>query len=249
MTNERQRKHLEIQRELLNQEFSLAELEFERHRRLADKKVISIAEYQQQHAIFLNKQHPIKQIESSLMNNESNMISKKKEVSELTYQINEEKYKFKLALQSMISEIEQCKLKYILTAPQSGILVYAGIIQNNQFIENGMTVFYINPGNTEYFGEINIPQYNLGKVNKGQHVLIKLHSYPFQQYGTIEGEISQLNYVPIQDSIFFSKVRLNTKKLHHQIQLRTGLNGTAEIITEDISLLSRLYRNFFKIMN
>lgn len=243
-----QRQQLEAQRELQKQEYALAEQEFERHRRLADKKVISQAEYQRQQAVFLSKQHPLQQSESALMNNDAGRLAKQKELTDLDNQIGEEKSRFVQALHSLISEIEQWKLRYILTAPQAGTLVYAGIIQDNQYIESGREIFYINPGNTNYFGEISIPQYNLGKVGQGQRVLIKLHSYPFEQFGTIEGEISQLNHVPVQDSVFLSRVRLDIRHANPEIHLRTGLTGTAEIITEDVSLLARIYHNIIKVL-
>lgn len=238
-----QRQQLESQRELQQQEYALAEQQFQRYSNLADKKVISTAEYQQQQAAFLAKKYPLHQTESALMTNDASRLAKQKELTDLDNQILEERSRFVQALHSLISEIEQWQLRYILTAPQAGQIVFSGNLQHNQYIESGRELFAINPGNTDYFGEISVPQYNLGKVSQGQRVLVKLHSYPFEQYGIIEGQINQFNHVPVRDSVFLSRVRLDMQRANPKIQLRTGLNGTAEIITEDRSLLARIYQN------
>ncbi|MFC7525725.1 HlyD family secretion protein [Parapedobacter sp. GCM10030251] len=238
-----QRTQLEYQRKLQEREYALAEGEFKRYEELAERKVISPAEFQQQRAALLAKQHPLQQTQSTMLASEATLTAKMKELADLDNQIGEEKSKFIQALNSFISESEQWKNRYVLTSPQSGTVVYAGIIQQNQHIDAGQEVFYVNPGSTDFFGELNVPQYNMGKVHVGQEVLVKLNSYPFEEFGVLKGEIGQINKVPHQDSIFLSRVDLLTMSGNQRIQLTTGLTGSAEIITEDASLLQRLSRN------
>jgi HlyD family secretion protein len=172
-----------------------------------------------------------------------------KELTDLENQIREEKSNFMQALNSLISEIDRWKSQYILSAPLSGAIVFAGVIQENQHINIGQEIFYLNPGSTDFFGEISIPQYNMGKVKEGQKVLIKLNSYPFQEYGVLNGEIKYVNSVPVNDSIFHSQVLLQSANLHKSIILKPGMRGSAEIITQDMSLLSRFYRNMNLIVD
>src|SRR5690606_23359592 len=156
-------------------------------------------------------------------NNESSKNGKLRELEELENQIGEGKAGFMQALNSMISEVDSWKSRHLVTASQSGTVVFAGVIQENQFIEAGKELFYINPGSGDFFGEINIPQYNMGKVKSGQKVLVKLDSYPFEEFGAIEGQISHFSHVPVRDSIFISKVNLDRNSANSQIFLRTGL--------------------------
>src|SRR5690606_5289309 len=124
------------------------------------------------------------------------------------------------------------------------------IVQPNQHIDAGQELFYINPGSTDFFGEVNVPQYNMGKVKVGQKVLIKLASYPFEEYGVLHGRIGQLNRVPFRDSVFLSRVDIEPPPpQQHAIHPAPGMVGTAEIITEDASLLQRLMRNIRLIIN
>ncbi|PPL03158.1 HlyD family secretion protein [Parapedobacter indicus] len=240
---ELQKEQLGRQQELQEEEFALAEKEFNRYKELADRKIISPSEYQRQQALLLTKKHPLQQIASALLDNDVRRTAKMRELSDLDNQIAEEKLKFAQALNSLVSEMEEWKKQHVLTAPQAGTLVYAGIIQRNQYVDAGQEMFYVNPGSSEFFGEINVPQYNMGKIRIGQQVLIKLDSYPFEEYGVLRGRIAQLNRVPYRDSVFLSRVDVLPSKTLGIFELTTGMVGTAEIITEDVSLLQRLVRN------
>ena len=78
--------------------------------------------------------------------------------------------------------------------------------------------------------------------------LLKLDSYPFEEYGVLEGEVTKLSKVPYRDSVFLSLVQLDSIAPQRNILLTTGMQGTAEIITEDASLLQRLLRNINKVL-
>lgn len=244
-----QRKHLFLQQELQEKEYALAKQEFQRYTQLVEKKAISIAEYEQQQTLFLSKQYPLQQTQSALLANEASYTLKIKETADLDNQITEEKFRFMQALNSLISDAEQWKKQYVLTAPQGGKAVYAGIVQENQHVTIGQEIIYVNPGSTDFFGEITVPQYNMGKLRTGQKVQIKLNSYPFEEYGIVYGHIERISKVPQQDSIFTAKVFIGSIAEEKNIQLNTGLLGSADIITEDASLLARLYRNVNKVMN
>ncbi|MGV3761922.1 HlyD family secretion protein [Parapedobacter sp.] len=239
----RQRAQLVRQQELQRREYELAEQDFKRYETLAEKKMISPAEFQEAQAILLAKQHPLRQTESALLSNEASSTAKVKELADLDNQITEEKAKFMQALNSLISDAEQWTRQYVLMAWQTGTVSYAGIIQPGQYIEAGREVFYVNPGSTDFFGEVNVPQYNMGKVKKGLEVLVKLDGYPFEQYGVLRGTIGKMSSVPYRDSIFLSRVDLEPITPDRSIRLTIGMLGTAEIITEDASLLQRLLRN------
>jgi len=137
--------------------------------------------------------------------------------------------------------------KSILIAPQAGRVSFAGIIQENQALGISQEVFYIIPDNEEFYGEMVIPQDNMGKIKEGQQVLIKLKAYPFEEYGMIRGKISYITEVPFKGSFFMAKVDFNVKKtadLKKPIHLRQGMTADAEIITQDETFLQRLSSSF-----
>jgi len=83
-------------------------------------------------------------------------------------------------------------------------------------------------------------------------VLVKLRSYPFEEYGMLRGRISYIADVPYHDSIFISRVNFRSNKasdFKKPVHLKQGMLADAEIITEDATILQRLTRNIIKVMH
>jgi len=137
-------------------------------------------------------------------------------------------------------------VKYVITAPQAGKISFAGIFQQNQEFNTNQEIFYIIPGDEEFYGEMAIPQDNMGEIKEGQQVLIKLKAYPFQEYGMIRGKITYITEVPYKGNLFMAKVDFELKKspdLKKPVHLRLGLIADAEIITQDATILKRLSKS------
>ncbi|WP_419803523.1 HlyD family secretion protein [Mucilaginibacter sp.] len=247
----KQKSQLTTQKSLQQRDFKLAGEEYEMNKKLEQEKAETPAELRAAESKYLSKQAPLVQTDASLITSSSNYDAKQKEILELDNQMMEEKAKFIQALNSLISQAEDWKSKYVLSASQNGKLSFAGIVQQNQVLQAGQDVFYINPGNNNYLGEMAIPQANMGKVKENQEVLVKLRSYPFEEYGMIRGRISNINDVPYKDSVFLSKVNFNLKNttdLKRPVHLKQGMLADAEIVTEDATILQRITRNLFKLI-
>ena len=233
------------QKELLGQDLSLTQQTFNANDTLLRQKVISQFDYRNEKSKLISKQLSLPQINTSVVNNESQQNDKRKEVAELENQIIVQKNTFIQALHTLQSQIEAWQFKYLLEAPVSGTVSFAGFFQENQEIKTGQQLFYIIPPNTKYFVEMMIPQYNFGKVKEGQKVLLKFQAYPYQQYGSVEGTIEHINTLP-SDSGYLAKVILPKGLLTNYqkpLQYRHGLFAQAEIITENMRLLQRFYSN------
>lgn len=141
--------------------------------------------------------------------------------------------------------------KSLLIAPKAGRVVFASIVREDQVLDMNQEVFYIIPANEEFFGEMVIPQDNMGKIKEGQQVLIKLKAYPFEEYGMIGGKIKNIAEVPNKDGVFISTVDFKIKTssdLKKPIHLKLGMMADAEIVTQDATILQRISRSFFKIV-
>ncbi|NHA05815.1 HlyD family efflux transporter periplasmic adaptor subunit [Mucilaginibacter sp. HC2] len=247
-----QAQQLNQQKQIQQRSFVIADDDYQMHKKLEKEKVETPAELRQQESKYLAQKEPLVQTESALITANNNYAGKQKEILELENQIREEKAKFLQALNSLISQAEDWKSKYILTAAQSGKLSYAGIIQENQVLSIGQEVFNINPGNEAFFGQMAIPQDNMGKIKEGQEVLVKLKSYPFEEYGIIRGRISYIADVPYKDSVFVSRVDFKVRSasdMKKPIHLKQGMTANAEIITQDATILQRLGRSVTKLIN
>ena len=236
------------QKLIQEQDLLLSQKTFEANELLNKQNVISDFDYRTEKSRLLVKSMAIPQINSSIISNENSQNEKLKEMLELESSMHKEKLNFHQALKTFEFQLEDWKRKYTLIAPISGKVAFASLVQENQQLEIGQTVFFINPGNSEYYAEIVIPQANFGKVQIGQEVLLKFPSYPFQEYGSVKGRITFISDIPTEEG-YLSKVTL-PKALKttfgKTIQFRNGLQANAEIITKDMRLLERFYYNISK---
>lgn len=232
--------------ELQKQELELAEQEYERYKILADKKIISPLEIQRKEAALLLKRQSLPQIENTMISNRGNLLAKNRELSEINNQIFEEEKKFIQSLNSFISQAEDWKKQYVISSPSEGHVLFGDFLQENQFIKSGEPIFYVHTAKNDYFGEMLLPQVSSAKVKINQRVLIKVRSYPYQEYGYLIGEIDYISDIPLRDSVFLAKVSLLRTDQDSLIKLKPGIIADAEIITEDRSIFYRIWSNITK---
>jgi multidrug resistance efflux pump len=240
--------NLQEQRVLQEQDLILTQRTFESNQLLKKDSVISDFDYRIEQSKLINKKLTLPQIRSAVLNNESLQAEKEKEIMELKNTMSHQKLIFQQALSTFRSQLEDWKRKYILSAPVNGKVAYASFVQENQQVEPNTIICYINPNESLYYAEIIIPQTNFGKVSLGQPVLLKMESYPFQEYGFIRGVIEAINYIPNEKG-YLAKVTLPNGLIttyHKQVQYKEGLVANAEIITKDMRLLQRFYYNLVK---
>jgi multidrug efflux pump subunit AcrA (membrane-fusion protein) len=242
--------NLRQQQQIQARDLTLAEEDYAIQQRLAEQKVIAPLELKREESKAIARKLPYQQTASSLISNLTAQRAKDKEILELDRQIAEERDQFLQALTTLQSAVEGWKLRYVLTAPVAGKVVFSGIVQENQAVGLHQELCYIAPPNTDYFGELRVPQHNAGKVEEGQTVLIRFAGYPYQEYGAVRGRIATVSALPFRDSVFLAKVVLpNGLRTTYQKTLaqKTGMTATADIITNDTRLLEKLFYQLRKM--
>ena len=120
----------------------------------------------------------------------------------------------------------------------------------NQYINVGAKVASIIPTNdARIIGRIQIPSVGFGKVQVGQNVNIKLNGFPYMEFGVLKGKINSLSAVPEQIQTTNGNSIVYMAEVSFEEGLKTSYNkdlpmiqqmdGTAEVITEDMRLISR----------
>ena len=238
------------QKKLIEEDISLSEETFDVNKSLSDQKVISAVDYRNEKSKLISKQLSLPQINASIVSNGREQNEKRKEIMELENQILTQKNTFLQALQTIKSQVKAWQYKYVLKAPVSGTVFFTGFPQENQEMNAGQLLFYVQPANTTYFAEMLVPQYNFGKVKQGQTVLLKFQAYPFEQNGSVIGKIDYIKATPA-DSGFLAKVIFPNGLFTNygkQVQYRNGLIAQADIITQDTRLLERFYYSIIKTL-
>ncbi|QIP16718.1 HlyD family efflux transporter periplasmic adaptor subunit [Spirosoma aureum] len=236
--------NLQEQRQIQARDMTLAQEDYAIQQQLARDKVIALLELKREESKAIARKLPYQQTMSALINNLTAQRAKQKEILELAKQVAEERDKFLQTLNTLQSATDAWKLKYILTAPVTGRVFFAGILQENQSVGINQELFYVAPPNTTYFGELRIPQQNAGKVQIGQKVQIKFVGYPYQEYGIVHGRIATIADVSLKDSVFLAKVTLSNglrTSYGQKLAYKSGMAASAEVVTEDSRLLEKLF--------
>lgn len=173
-----------------------------------------------------------------------------KQLNELEFENNEKKRKITesiiLSLDNIKNNLYNWKQNYILEAPVAGELNYIENVTENQYVAGGTNLFTIVPTNHNYICNVHLPVQGYGKIQIGQTAWIKLHNYPYQEYGQLKGVVSEISIIPNQEK-YLVKIKLNEglkTTYNKKIEFKPEMVGTAEIITEDLRLIERLFYRF-----
>jgi hemolysin D len=79
-----------------------------------------------------------------------------------------------------------------LKAPQTGIVKDIATTSKGAVVQPGMVLLNLVPVGEQLLAEVQVKNEDVGFVQKGQLVRIKVAAYPFQKYGLIEGSIQNL---------------------------------------------------------
>ncbi len=83
------------------------------------------------------------------------------------------------------------------------------------------------------------------KLKKGMRVKIKLGGYPYTEYGILEGEVEDKEY--IEGKGFGVRIKLGNRLITNfgkRIEYYKGMSGTGEIIVREERLLDKFLKRF-----
>lgn len=239
---------LNEQSDVLKKELVLAKKQFGRDSILFRQGVLSSSDYEKSESSLLKKEYAYKETHTEL-------AAAKIKVEELNQKIldfeldyaNEKGEKQNILYETfdrLIAEIDIWKQKYVLITPIDGIVTFNKFWSENQNVREGEVVLTILPDTAGgVIGKINLSVKGAGKVKKGQKVNIKFANYPHMEFGMIRGEVTSISLVP--DKNFYSaEVKLTNglvTNYGNEINFQQEMPGLAEIITDDMSLLRRIF--------
>lgn len=235
------------QRNLAIKDLELTHKQFARDSQLLKTGVIAAAEYEKSQASLLSKRQ---MLENARLNLSSTAITiEKLKQSIIETRIDQENQTKKLKedfinrQSELVSNLSSWEKTFLLTAPSSGKLTYMNVWSDLQEVKSGDRLFTINPEKRgDIFAQITIPFEGAGKVKVGQRVTIKLDGYPYYEFGMVEGIIESISSGSMEKG-FPAVVSLPKGAITsygETLTLDRDLTGTAEVTTEDMSLLKRL---------
>jgi HlyD family secretion protein len=155
-------------------------------------------------------------------------------------------------LNALKTQISQWEETYVLKSPIAGKVTFFDFHSENQFVKSGEEVMTIVPGEEEnLFGKVTMNLHNSGKVRDGNRVLVHLQNYPSREFGMLVGTVKNMALVPKNNTYAIEVEFYNGLKttFNKTLEFRQELQGSAEIITEDLRLIERIFYQLVGIMN
>ena len=251
----RQLRNSQAQKELNKQELEFKQKDLSRSKTLFEKGVVSEQDYETKQLEFLQAERVYKNMASSISQlreaiSNSKNTSKGTEISS----IREEKTLLKKVIQSfnqLQKSMKDWELKYVLSSKMDGNVSFLNYWSENQTVNQGDLVFTIIPKeNTSFIAKLKTPAQNLGKVKVGQNVNIKLHNYPDYEFGVLKGHVTHISEISNKDGFYTIDVSLPKTLItsyNKEIEFKQEMQGVAEIITEDLRLIERVFYQFKKV--
>lgn len=173
----------------------------------------------------------------------------------------EEQEKLATAYNNFIQSINELrnsiriwKERYLVTASVSGRIEYLGFWSQKTFVSSAQELFSILPPDRGYFGEMYISALGVGKVKNGQVVNVKVHNFPYNEYGFVKGRVADISSLAgvaqsdAEPSTGTYRVRVEFPVAMHtnydkDLDVNYEATGVADIVVEKRRLIERLFDN------
>ena len=241
---------------LANRNLEVSATNYNRFQRLFNKGVISQVDLEKVEKDFLTEQRELQlltqQYKQLILDNK--VIQSKFQLTTNSYLKTKDYLEVNLLLsqQNLLNAIKKWEDTYLFKSPINGRLSYFEIWGEYQNIEVGEPIFSVIPDNQqELIGKCIIPIRNAGKLKKGQKVNLKLDNYPYQEWGVVRAKVGSVSQVPKGGNDPGYIVYLNMKDLKtsygKELEFHQELNGTAEILLQEVTLMERIFFQFHNI--
>jgi len=155
------------------------------------------------------------------------------------------------SVRSVQAKIADWESRYLLTAPMAGTVNMLAVWANEQLVSEGQQVIKIIPPVNAYYCQAVVPTAGSGKLALNQRVNIKLDNFPFTEYGSLTGKVESISLVPVNNNYIVTislpnGLASNYKKI---IPFKQEMQGSAEIITSNLSISDRIFSQLISILN
>lgn len=252
-------KNVTGQRNIAREQLVLSKQQFSRDSLLNKKGVISQEDLEQSRSKFLQTRLSLEDINSTLQETEIQITQMQESLLDTEHQYIEKKNTYETELRTyasqLLAEIQLWEQTYAFISPINGQVTFTSYWAENQNLSLGESVFNIVPDKSGLLmGKASMPMTRSGKVKPGQKVNIRFANFPDNEFGIVKGIVSSISLVPSQNlddkTNYIVEIELPDGLLttyKKQLPYLPQMQAQADIITDDMSLLERLFMPLRKI--
>lgn len=260
---------LEKERALSKSEISLSQKDLDRNQILFRQGIISERELERSIASHLGIQKNYLLKANNISQNRVRIVGLEQQKVDVHAQRNEKILLYQSRIDELIHNFRNAyKIwyqQYFIIAPAGGMFQMSPDIVQGQTLEQGQSVGYLIPylpdsiqhesrGNSR-FARIWVASSGLGKIKKGNRVILHIDAYPSKEYGTLETFVQDIYPVAqMRENQPFYEIHLplyNELVTDHDypVQYRPDMTIQAIIITKERSLFNRVFDQFLHLTN
>ena len=241
---------LERQRRILEEELECERATLERDSMLMARKVLSQADYENTLKSYIAKKNSLAGFDATMSSANVARLQIEQQIVETRTSMSTQEADYVRTInrsaRTVASEMASWKERYAIIAPCAGTVSMQNVWSAGQHVNAGDMIAGISPGTTSpVIGRAKVPSSGFGKVKEGQEVNIKLSGFPYLEFGMLRGRVRSISQVPerTSDGLFYT-VELSLpggleSTYHKTLPFVQDMDGTAEIITEDMRLLEQ----------
>jgi multidrug resistance efflux pump len=241
------KKGLLDQLEITENEHLFNKKKYSRDSILLLQNLIPDAEFEKSEKVFLQSKRSLQEAVNIITSTQIRINELEQSILDLELDYAQQRTGIENELRSqydnLLSQYAQFEHNYILKSPVEGTVAFTKYWSSNQSVTSGELVFtVISSKPKEIIGKVKLPIQRSGKVKIGLKVIIKLDNYPYKEYGVLKGSIKSISLVP-SDNSYIVEVELKnglTSNYNKVLEFTQEMQGSAEIITEDMRLIERL---------
>jgi multidrug resistance efflux pump len=214
-------------------------------------RTIPDSEYDRSKQALIRQKLDLQDIRLQLSAKNIEQTAKQQLLTEYAIKRAEELEKLSSSLQesfrNLRAQISMWERNYLLISPVNGTVSFTKYWSEHQAVMQDEPVLTIVPAvQGRYVGRVNLKMNRSGKVTVGREVYIKLSSYPYLEYGMVKGVVRSKSLVPAGDAYVIEiDLPQGLKTMYNrQLDFTQNMQGTAEIITDDLRLLQKIVNPF-----
>lgn len=214
---------------------------FERYETLYNKKVVTLAEYEQYK---FNLDQSISDLQ---------MVAKRYKTQ---WQIEAKQYQQELnELQNQQAQLKQQQELYQVTSPVNGFIQNPTGLQLGSFVQANQKLCEISP-DTSLIALCYVKPTDIGLIKKNQTVRFRVDAFNYNQWGMLTGKVTDIGEdIVQQNQAMYFKVKCKLDKSHLQLKngykgnVKKGMTLTANFTVAKRSLYQLLYDKIDDWMN
>jgi HlyD family secretion protein len=185
----------------------------------------------------------------AILKSEEELKNRKREITALETEIAQNK--------SQIASLKLQLAQRTIKSPANGVIFELPIERTGAVVQPAQTIAQIAPENSPLILKAQMPSQESGFLRLGMPVKIKFDAYPFQDYGIVEGKLTQIapdstiEETPQGKIEFFAvEITLNQSYIqdrNKRIALTAGQTATAEVIVRQRRVIDFILDPFKKL--